>query len=418
MNVGDRTMGSYRGGSTIITRGQFGSFDPADNTGYSSTSKTKSTVTKKKLSIRKNKHMSNTQLLENIIDQILSDPNHIKIPRKVAPSLRAKIDSVGGPTVWAGQQQNFQKLKDQKLKRKQKKQLDRMANETLASEPLAPMRENERDTSPSTNPLKKQNVTSDQITNDEINNLMGSLIDQKLSGVTNLIIPIGNTPVLNEARKAETPQQWLEAQIGYTEMLSRLSKFKKTYVSQKKIEKKATLDPVIPREDSSKLTSQDINSRGLKIIKIHPTCKINRDFLIQVAGILPPTPMLLAANTRVRGKKKKLLHNEKLLKLWLELMDKEQKRAWNKLSKKKQTQYFKTGRLRVGFPTKVESKSKPSIRVKTLAPRKASKSLAQKTIKQKSSVQTLSDGPIDHVLIKLDAPQTETWYKKQDWSIT
>ena len=60
-------MGSYRGGSTIITRGQFGSFDPADNTGYSSTSKTKSTVTKKKLSIRKNKHMTiNTDIRSNM----------------------------------------------------------------------------------------------------------------------------------------------------------------------------------------------------------------------------------------------------------------------------------------------------------------------------------------------------------------
>ena len=270
-DVGDRTMGSYRGGSTIITRGQFGSFDPADSTGYSATSKTKSTLTKKKVSSKKNKHMSNTQLLENIIDQILSHPNHINIPRTVAPSLRAEIGSAGGPIVWAGQQQNFQKLKAQKLKRKQKKQLDRMANETLTSEPSAPMHENEPDTPTSTNPSKKQNVTSGQITNDEINNLMGSLIDQKLSGATNLIIPNGNAPVLNEARKAETPQQWLEAQIGYTKMLNRLSNFKKTYVSQKKIKKNATLDPVIPREDSSKLTSQNINCRGLKILKIHPT---------------------------------------------------------------------------------------------------------------------------------------------------
>ena len=413
-------MGNYRGGSTIITRGQFGSYDPAEGIGRSSPPKRKSTPSLKKT---KNHFLKDKQVLHNIIDQMLSHTDPITVPGKVSPSLKVKIDRTGGPLIWAEQHPGFKSLKAKKVKKKHDRQLLRMANKTLVSEAKAPLHEKNQVTLPSTEAKKTENVKTNQITTEDRNSLMGSLIHQKLSGAKSLKIPIGNAPVLNEARAADTPQQWLEAQIGYIEIFNQFSKFKKTYVAKKKIQKHASQDPVIPREVSSRLTSQNINLRGLERTNVHSTYEVNIDLLLSLVGILPPTPMLLNANHHAKGKKKK-----KLQKSWLGLMDKDQKNAWNGLNENQRRMYFTTGKIKIGFPPKTKIKSIPSdnndqeqIRrrtVKTLETKKATKKRSINQSKPKRKVQTVSDGPIDHVLEKLDAPQEELWYKKEDWNIT
>ena len=346
-------MGNYNGGGTIISRGQFGSYDPADNANLSrSTKKTSGGKLKKPKKPKKpkkiKKFLNEEQLLNNAIDQILSKSDLIKLPQNLPPSLKARIEAIGGLLIWAEAQPNFGAIKVKKVK---KKQAQESVIETGKTSGFTVVLLQKKGVKRAISPQEKENIGEGEagIIPEDRERLMGSLIHQILSGAKELKIPIGNTPVLNEVRAAPTPLKWLEAQPDYTELRNKLAKFKENFEkkSKKKKELKNNLPgPVVPKEDSSSLTSRQISLRGKVRTKIHSTYKDNHDVVFLKVGILPPVPTL------VRGWKKKQVR-----KTWIGLMDKNQKKAWKWLTAEQRQSYFLCGGISVGFPTKIKPKA-------------------------------------------------------------
>lgn len=104
---------SYNGGSTLINRAGFATFDPAEKDSISASRLGSKRPKVKKQPIR--------YAVNFILDNAFNGRESYRLPKTVDASLRAEIDQCDSKLEWAKKQQCFQELYDRKLAERAKK---------------------------------------------------------------------------------------------------------------------------------------------------------------------------------------------------------------------------------------------------------------------------------------------------------
>ena len=116
------SRGNYIGGSTIVGRTGWSTYDPAEIRDSEGTkSKSKSLKERKPKGKRKKpkpiKGISRLQLINLILDKHLTGLTELKLPKSTSQDLKSEISMHETPLAWAKKQNSFQKIKEKKLKK-------------------------------------------------------------------------------------------------------------------------------------------------------------------------------------------------------------------------------------------------------------------------------------------------------------
>lgn len=367
-------MGVYHGGGNIITRGQFGSFDPAEESSLSRSKKKQSAPSKKlKSSKPKNNIKVNPEKLTNlvsktdkirirlihfVIDQMILKRGKFDLPKNTAPELNAEVYSCGGPIMWAKKQSEFRDLKSKKINKKKKPNKKKYTSPPV-SEIMQKIRQRKA--------------------------LMDSLVDQMISSDLPLTIGKPEKFLFDEIRAAGSALKWITAQPGYNSLFHR--RFLKQNLTKETTKSKKLK---LPKENKSKPTKESLIARGKKRTYVFST-DISDDQLavyFEKIGVLPLPPKYKIGSGKNMKKRK-----SEARKSWLNKMNKIQKFAWEGLSPRDKDEYFATGRISIGKRPKVK--------------------------KYTSQVAPLVNAPKGQIIKNIFKDKEDEWdYRKIDWDLT
>ena len=401
-------MGSYNGGGTIMKGGRFLSFDPADSGDRSMPPKksvaknagnktstikasnkskktTASTKSKKPKDPRKLLENARKSLLNTIIDQMLINRPECKLPDQMHPDLKTAIAGFGNPVEWAIQQSDFEQVQKGKIELRAERELRHRARKRTQDEKPPVVVETKRAktirkpdsmasgsasvstallatgaSKPSALDGKKRKSQPAKLgpasSPENRTHLIRLLVDRLIQRKTSTTAPPTTDPILlAELKAASGVIPWLKLQPSYPSVFAVRSAALKP--APKPV--KTTSKPALIKEDSTKLSEEQIIKRGQNRIVIHGKRRSSPDMdaLIKRVGILPPPPITPAHP----NKKNLITRTTKARKRWISAMDGPQREAWDKLQTKHQQEYASFGKIYLGTPQEPEKPQKPKV---------------------------------------------------------
>ena len=384
-------MANYYGGGTIIYKGSFASYDPADGNTSSKKSSISTKAEAKKtaqnksiktaLAPRSVSNKNSKRVLNYIVDQLVSEQKIIILPRRVSKEIKEEIQKFGQAILWAESQKEFKELYSQKVQRKQGREL----KNKLAAELKVSNIETLKDEKFSQNEQFKELRIIKQKINTNLKDrrrLIKKLIDQMIANPQNVQIPKNTQNILvEEIESFGSPLKWVKTQPGFEKLHQQLSNKVKTTRKTKLVKSAKTSIKTI-RYDSLPLTILKIGKSRALVYENSLSSEELLRFYIRL-GTLPQSPKpLKTQKRRSRGKLKDLPTSN----VWVSTLNEYQQEAWSKLTTNQKEEYLKNGRVSIGMP----KQHKP-----------------------------LSNAPMDYILRQFEANQEQGIdLKKIDWDIT
>ena len=233
-------MRNFCRGKTIIKRGKFTSYDPADpgfeaNDGNWSSGgqKTRTTQnisakTKKPQDPLKLLESSRKSLLHAIIDQVLMGREDIKIPKTTHPDLLVALTAAGTPLAWANYQIEFGTLYAKKQKKRTERELRRQHKDKTTAVALeVKLKKTLKGKHPEQYPAKPETTPEERYKSNRMA-LLRNLIGQMINRPGGLKLPVIDSVLMTELEVSGSPLSWLQAQPEYE------ATFKALYLAQKK----------------------------------------------------------------------------------------------------------------------------------------------------------------------------------------
>lgn len=225
-------MGSFYGGSSIIRRGKFSSYDPADGSPVSNKPSAGKSKSKKlaKATAKADPRPSVVQgtagafrlrLLHSVIDRMLQG-NGVRLPRDVPHEFSVALSEAGSPEEWAKQQPEFDGLvrkKSRKLAKRKALESQEVGHRHDGNSSGSQLLVVHRPTSGGRSDQKAAQKAARAHDKARIA-LVQSLVAQMLKGSDRLQVPRLDRQLLEQVKTAGSALEWVKAQPEYASSFS------------------------------------------------------------------------------------------------------------------------------------------------------------------------------------------------------
>jgi hypothetical protein len=390
-------MGNFYAGSTTIKFGRFTSFDPAEGCASPAARTIDRKIDSAKASRSNPKARSKPEihiddirksLIHYIIDQALMDRVGFKLPRNLPDFLRDVVSKRDNPIDWARQQPEFEGLWLKKSKKLEKIKNHKGPGILIASGDAqqAPNRE----TSINKTLLRPAHRLS-------------RIRYQFLSSVVDAIVhghEVSNDLMLPQGLAGEVMQcggcvAWAREQPNYMALFQKSQRNRQAgrHTKRNVSEGNTVNHRSVKRKSRS---DADLIQRGRTKVKIHNSnvAPDNVDEFYLIVGLLPSSSQFHTNRKQVSTKQ-----TERARRAWVDALSREERLAWNQLSRNHQDEYLSTGRINIGTPVVVRM---------------------PKTIERAPMrVKPLNNSAVDHIIEKLNSDENNDWnIHTIDWDST